>query len=208
MTRPRVLLADDHTMLLDAFRQLLEPECHVVGMAADGRELVDLARETRPDIAVVDISMPRLNGISAGRQLREAAPETKLIYLTVNEDADLAAEAMELGASGYLLKRSASSELFLAIQEVLAGRTYVTPLVSEMLDGQEGSGRRGQRLTSRQVEVLQLLAEGNSMKEVAEALKITPRTVAFHKYRMMEVLGIRTSAQLVQFAVKRGIVAS
>jgi DNA-binding NarL/FixJ family response regulator len=211
MIRPRVLLADDHIILLDAFRKLLEPECEVVGTVTDGRALLEVGPTLNPDIIVLDMAMPLLNGLDAGRQLRQRMPNVKLIFLTVNEDPELAAEAFRIGASGYLLKNSAASELFHAIREASKGRVYVTPLVAkEMVDTLvNGSQRRklSRDLTSRQREVLQLLAEGRSMQEVATLMKITPRTVAFHKYRIMDELHLKTNAALVQFAIKQGLVS-
>lgn len=204
--RPRVLLADDHAMLLDAFRRLLEPECEVVGTASDGRALLRLAAETEPDVIVLDISMPRLNGMDACRQLRGKFPAVKLIFLTVHEDPDLAAEALRLGASAYLLKSCASSELFTAIRMALAAQPYVTPMLTRGrplgVFLRQASRTAADKLTTRQREVLQLLAEGRSMKEAAGVLNLTPRTVAFHKYAIMEVLGLKTSAELVQYAVE------
>ena len=210
MKRPRVLLAEDHALLLDAFAKLLEPHCDVVGTAGDGRELLEAAKRLEPDVVVADISMPLLNGLEAGRRLKEILPDTKLVFVTVNEDPDLAAEALRMGASAYVLKKSATSELFHAIREVLAGRSYVTPLVApDGLDGiRERKPRRAAELTPRQREVLQLLAEGKSMKRVADILNVTPRTVAFHKYRMMGELGFGSTAELVQFAVREGIVSA
>ena len=211
MIRPRVLLADDHIILLDAFRKLLEPECEVVGTVTDGRALLEVGPTLNPDIIVLDVAMPLLNGLDAGRQLRQRMPNVKLIFLTVNEDPELAAEAFRIGASSYLLKHSAASELFHAIREASKGRVYVTPLVAkEMVDTLvNGSQRRklSRDLTSRQREVLQLLAEGCSMQEVATLMKITPRTVAFHKYRIMDELHLKTNAALVQFAIKQGLVS-
>ncbi len=201
--RPRVLLADDHKLLLGAFRKLLEPECEVVGAVENGRALLDSARELRPDVVVVDISMPLLNGLDAGRQLKQLLPGARLIFLTMNEDPDLVAEALRIGASGYLLKNSAASELVLAIREAMDGKTYVTPRAAERV----GHARLGDGLTPRQREVLQLLAEGHSMKEVAGILNVTPRTVAFHKYRLMEELRLKTNADLVQYAVRHKIVS-
>jgi len=210
MRRPRVLLADDHRLLREAFAQLLEPGCDVVGAVADGRALLEAARELRPDIVVLDVAMPLLNGLDAARQLKGLMPEVRLIFLTVSEDPDVAAEAFRAGASGYLLKNSAASELFKAIQEVSQGRSYITPLATEGLVGslirEPGASRGTGQLSTRQREVLQLLAEGRTMKEVARILTITPRTVAFHKYSMMEDLGIKTSAELVHFAIKHHIV--
>jgi DNA-binding NarL/FixJ family response regulator len=207
MTRPRILLADDHTMLLDAFRALLEPEFEVVGTATDGRMLIDEFSRLKPDIVVVDVGMPMLNGLDAGRQLKALQRSVKLIYLTMNPEPDLAREALRLGASGYVLKSSAASELKQAIHEALKGRSYITPLITQDVVGLLlEHPDRPHELTSRQREVLQLLAEGRSMKEVASILDVTPRTVAFHKYRMMEQLHLKTSAELVQYAVKHGIV--
>ena len=207
MMRPRILLADDHTMLLDAFRALLEPEFEVVGTATDGRMLIEEFSRLKPDVVVIDVGMPMLNGLDAGRQLKSLQRSVKLIYLTMNPEPDLAREALRLGASGYVLKSSAASELKQAIQEALKGRSYITPLITQdvvglLLEPQS----RPHELTARQREVLQLLAEGRSMKEVASILDVTPRTVAFHKYRMMEQLHLKTSAELVQYAVKHGIV--
>ncbi len=212
MKQPRVLLADDHKLLLEAFKKLLEPECKIVGSVTDGRALLAAASKLKPDIIVLDISMPMLNGLDAGEQLKKMMPDVKLIFLTVNEDPDFVSEAFRVGASGYLLKSSAASELFQAIQDVCRGKTYVTPLVAQgMVDSFiEGPKRRkaSDKLTPRQREVLQLLAEGRSMKEAAAILNVTPRTVAFHKYRMMSELRLKTNAELIQFAIKRGLVSS
>ena len=209
MSRPRVLLADDHTLLLGAFEKLLSDECDVVGQVSDGRALVAAAEELKPDIVVLDISMPLLNGLEAGRQIKRTMPATKLVFVTMNEDTDLAADAFRAGASGYLLKQSATSELMAAIRQVMEGRSYVTPLITEGLVGSlmhHDESAPANELTPRQREVLQLLAEGHSMKEVASLLSLTPRTVAFHKYRIMEQLKIKSSAELVQYAVKHHIV--
>ena len=210
MIRPRVILADDHTLLLDAFRKLLMDECDIVAAVSDGRALLEATATLRPDVVVVDIAMPLLNGIDAARQIKATLPDTRIIFLTMNEDPDLAAEAFRAGASGYLLKRSAASELQMAIREVVMHRSYVTPLVTE---GLMGSMLRGpatrhapQELTPRQREVVQLVAEGHSMKEVGNILNIAPRTVAFHKYRIMEQLNIKTTAELIQFAIKHHII--
>ena len=210
MSRPSVLLADDHTLLLEAFQKLLAEDCEVVGMVADGRALIAAALKLRPDVVVVDVAMPLLNGLDAARQIKQLLPETRIVFLTMNEDPDLAAEAFRAGASGYLLKRSAASELLTAIREVVQRRSYVTPLVTEGLVGSMMHGADSQRpakqLTARQREVIQLLAEGHSMKEVAAILNIATRTVAFHKYRIMEQLQIKTTAELIQFAIKHHIV--
>jgi DNA-binding NarL/FixJ family response regulator len=204
-----VLLADDHALLLGAFEKLLAPECEIVGQVGDGRALVAAASKLKPDVIVLDIGMPVLNGLEAGRQIKQTLREIRLVFLTMNEDPDLAAEAFRAGASAYLLKRSAASELMAAIREVMLGRSYVTPLVTGGLVGSllnADEPRASQELTSRQREVLQLLAEGRSMKEVAAVLNLTARTVAFHKYRMMEQLKLKSTAELIQYAVKHHIV--
>ena len=208
MTRPRILIADDHAMLLDAFRALLESEFDVVGTVTDGRMLLEEFSRLHPDVVLLDIAMPLLNGLDAGRQLRAQHKSVKLIYLTMYADPDLAGEALRLGASGYVLKRSAAHELKQAIHEALRGRSYITPLITRDVVGSPIDRTNRHTLTMRQREVLQLLAEGRSMKEVGAVLNVTARTVAFHKYKMMERLGLKTSAELVQFAVKQGMVAS
>ena len=208
MRAPRVLLADDHALLLGAFEKLLAAECEIVGQASDGRALVAAAEELKPDVIVLDIAMPLLNGLEAGRQIKRKLRDVKLVFLTMNEDPELAAEAFRSGASAYLLKRSAASELTTAIREVMNGRSYVTPLITSGMVGsllkERDTGEAD--LTSRQREVLQLLAEGHSMKEVASLLNLTPRTVAFHKYEMMKRLNVNSTAELIQYAVKRHIV--
>jgi DNA-binding NarL/FixJ family response regulator len=208
MGRARILMADDHLMMLEAFKSLLEPDFEVVGMVTDGRALLEECSRLHPDIVLIDIAMPLLNGLDAGRKLRAGHRTVKLIYLTMNPDPDLAGEALRLGASGYVLKTSAVQELKQALQEAMSGRSYITPLITRDVVGSLIRRRRpGQSLTGRQREVLQLLAEGKSMKEVGAILEVTPRTVAFHKYRMMEQLRVKTSAELVTFAVKAGVVA-
>jgi DNA-binding NarL/FixJ family response regulator len=208
--RPRVLLADDHAMLLEAFTRMLSPSCDVVGAVGDGRALLEAAPRLEPDVIVADIAMPKLNGIDACRQLQPKLPGVRWVFLTVNEDPDLAREAFRLGASAFLLKSSAASELFTAIQRAMAGQRYITPLI--MKDIPEGvfldqpAPAHRDKLTDREREVLQLLAEGLTMKEVAAVLHVTPRTVAFHKYEVMKRLGIETGAELVQYAVKLGLV--
>lgn len=209
--RPLVLLADDHTMLLDAFQRLLEPACEIVGTASDGHALIELATRTNPEIVILDIAMPLLNGIEATAQLRRKLPEVKIIFLTVNQDPDVAAEAIRQGASAFLLKSSASAELTSAITLALAGKNYITPLITKgkplgVFLGEAGRPA-AEKLTARQREVLQLLAEGKQMKEAAAILKLTPRTIAFHKYEIMEQLGCKTGAELVQYAVEHRIVS-
>jgi DNA-binding NarL/FixJ family response regulator len=209
MAAPRVLLADDHQLLLGAFEKLLAGECEIVGQVSDGRALVAAAEKLKPDVIVLDILMPLLNGLDAGRQIKQRLRDVRLVFLTMNEDADLAAEAFRSGASAYLLKRSAASELTNAIREVMQGRSYITPLIAGDLVGSlihSDEKKPAQELTLRQREILQLLAEGKSMKEVASTLNLTPRTIAFHKYRMMEQLRVGSTAELIQYAVKHHIV--
>jgi DNA-binding NarL/FixJ family response regulator len=209
-SRPRVLLADDHALLLGAYEKLLADDCEIVGQVADGRALVAAAERLKPDIVVLDISMPLLNGLDAGRQIRQKLRDVKLVFVTMNEDTDLAAEAFRAGASGYLLKRSAASELVAAIREVMQGRSYVTPLITNALIGSllhHSEQKPTRELTPRQREVLQLLVEGYSMKEVAKLLDLTPRTVAFHKYQMMAHLNIKSTAELIQYALTHRIVS-
>jgi len=206
---PRVMLADDHTILVEAFRTLLEPHCEIVGTVSDGRALLETAPELHPNVIVLDIGMPLMNGLEAGKRLKELMPGVKLIFLTMNEDADLAVEAMRCGASGYLLKSSAASELIGAIQMALKGKSYVTPQIAREMQkafiNNPGAKKRAKVLSPRQREVVQLLAEGKSMKQIASILDVTPRTVAFHKYRVMEALHLDTTAQLIQFAIKSKI---
>jgi DNA-binding NarL/FixJ family response regulator len=209
--RPSVLLADDHQMLLDALKKVLEPRYEVVGMVSDGRELLKAAPKLQPDIIVLDIAMPQLNGLDAARHLRLTMPKVKLIFMTMNEDPDLVGEAFRAGASAFLLKQAAAFELTEAIEQVLKGRSYVTPSASE---GQAKISLRDPRArehvtkpTPRQREVIQLLAEGCSMKEVASILRITKRTVAAHKYAVMDLLQLKTNADLVQYAIKHRIIS-
>lgn len=210
MPKARVLLADDHGLLLEAFTRLLEPEVTVVGRAADGRALVRAALELRPDIVVADVSMPELNGIEAARQIREALPGVRLIFLTVHDDPALAAEAFQAGASGFVVKSSAASELVQAIRQAVAGRRYLTPRIAggdlRALPAPTAPGDPLDRLSPREREVLQLLAEGRSMKEVAARLGITTRTVAFHKYRLMAKFSLHSTAELVQLAIRRRVI--
>lgn len=208
MSKPRIVIADDHTLLVEAFEKLLSAECDVVAKVADGRALLAAVKEFRPDVAVLDVAMPLLNGLDAARQIKQKYPAVKLVFVTMNEDPDLAAEAFRVGGSAYLLKRSAGAELLSAIREAMKGRSYVTPLVTEGMLGSlmSSGGDKAHQLTSRQREVLQLLAEGKSMKEVASILNVTPRTVAFHKYRMMEQLKIKNTAELIQYAIRQHVI--
>jgi DNA-binding NarL/FixJ family response regulator len=207
----RVILADDHTLVLEAFRTLLASEVDVVATATDGHELIRVVKKHKPDVVVTDISMPVLNGMDACLKLLKVLPNLKVIFLTVSDDPDLVAEVIRTGAKGYLLKSSAASELLQAIKAVASGSTYITPLVTESMIGSLiHGGKRDmvEKLTVRQREILQLLAEGNTMKQAAEILHLTPRTVAFHKYRIMETLGIENNAQLVRYALKSGLLES
>lgn len=212
MKRPRVILADDHTLILDALKNLLEPEFEVVGMFADGRALMEGAKALNPNVIVLDIAMPNMNGLNAGERLKQAMPLVKLVYLTMNHDPDMAGDAFRLGASAYLLKNSAAAELQNAIREVVRGGYYITPLMTKGMDGSYIQNFKLRKSTSpltlRQKEVLQLLAEGRSMKEVAFVLNVSPRTVAFHKYTMMEHLQIRSNAELIEYAMRSSIVAA
>lgn len=211
MTKARVLLADDHKIVAEGLRGLLEPEFKLVGVVEDGRELLKKAEELSPDVIVADITMPSLNGIEAVEQLKKAGSKAKVVFLTMHHDVTYANRAFEVGASGFVLKHSAPDELITAIREALKGRKYVTPMIAgELMESyKSGTGfQKGvfKKLTSRQREVLQLLAEGKSAKEIAKILHISARTVEFHKYHIMEELGIKTSAELVQFAIKHGII--
>jgi len=211
MKRPRVIVADDHILVLEALKNLIEPEFEVVGTFADGRALVEEAPALNPNVIVLDIGMPILNGLSAGQKLKQKLPLVKLVYLTMNNDPDLAGEAFRLGASAFLLKNSAAAELRKALQEVVRGGFYVTPLMTKGMVGSfvQNFKRRKSKsdLTLRQKEVLQLLAEGRSMKEVAFVLNVSPRTVAFHKYTMMDHLQIRSSAELIEYAMRSSLVS-
>jgi len=199
-------------MILDALKNLLEPEFDVVGTFGDGHALVEGAPALKPNVIVLDVGMPNLNGLSAGQRLRQSLPNTKLIYLTMNQDPDVAAQAFRLGAKGFLLKSSAGSELVEAIRTAVRGGSYVTPLMTEDVLGSFvhhfKNLKSTNHLTLRQKEVLQLLAEGRSMKEAAYILNVSPRTVAFHKYTMMEHLQIKTSAELVQYAMNNQLLAA
>ncbi|HKE06874.1 MAG TPA: response regulator transcription factor [Candidatus Acidoferrum sp.] len=209
MRKPQVLLADDHTLIVEAFTKLLEPEFEVVGTVADGRALLAAAPRLNPDVIVIDLGMPLLNGMDAGKELKRLLPHTKVVVVTMSEDYDLAAEALRDWASAYLLKKSGGSELVKAIREVLKGKTYVTAKLAQRMLEEFVRGRRPDHvkaLTPRQREVLQLLAEGRRMKEVAAILNVAARTVAFHKYRIMEEYGLKTNSDLVRFAIREHIV--
>jgi DNA-binding NarL/FixJ family response regulator len=212
MSKPRVLLADDHQILAEGLRGLLEPEFEVVGVVADGRELVAAAKKHRPDVIVADVTMPALNGIEAALQLRDAGIGAKVVFLTMHHDVAYARRALEAGAAGFVLKHSAAAELVTAVRETLRGQIYVTPLIAAELlhsygDGRPRARRTADHLTARQREVLPLFAEGRSAKEVAAALKISTRTAEFHKARILEALGIQTTTELIQYAIRHGIIS-
>ena len=210
MARPRVLLADDHTLVAEGFRRLLDTEFEVVGVVADGRALLAVAAQTKPDVIVVDLGLPLMSGMDAGPELKRLMPLTKLVVVTMNEDPDVARVALRRWASAYLVKKSAGSELIKAVREVLKGRSYVTPKFAQRL--MEGFIRDPQphstkELTPRQREVLHLLAEGRTMREAADLLQLTPRTIAFHKYRIMEEFGLKSNSDLVRFAIREHLIS-
>lgn len=211
MARVRILLADDHTLFCNLLRDLLEPEYEVVGSVGDGRELLKAADRLRPDVVLVDIGMPLLNGLDAGKRLKQAHPKTKLIYLTMNNDVEYAREALQAGASAFILKNSKSAELLHAIRDSLKGVSYMAPEIrramNEIFARDPKAVDRPQHLTDRQREVLQLLAEGRSLQEIASLLQISYRTVRFHKVRIMEELGISKNAELVRYAIKHGMIS-
>jgi len=208
MTKPRVLLADDHRIVTEGLKGLLEEEFELAGIVEDGRAMVKAARELRPDVIVADISMPHLNGIDALAQLKQDNPKVRVVFLTMHRDVAYARRALEAGAAGFVLKHSAHAELVLAVRAALQGRTFVTPDLAANVfrTGKPKEGNPVASLTPRQREILQLLAGGKSAKEVASALGLSARTVEDHKYRLMESLGIQNNAELIRFAIKHGIV--
>jgi DNA-binding NarL/FixJ family response regulator len=210
--RARLIIADDHTLLAEACKSLLEPEFEVVAIVNNGRALLQVAPQLRPEVVIVDIAMPQLNGLDAGEQLKRLDPSTRLVYMTMNTDPEVAAEAFRRGAAGYVLKNSAAEELVSAIRCVLKGESYLSPSITKdtvrfLLKGGKSNEEEG-GITARQSEVLQLLAEGKSMKEIASELNVKPGTVAFHKYKMMESLGLKTNAELLQYAIRHHIIPS
>lgn len=209
----RILIADDHNLIAELCRNLLQPEFNVVGIATDGHSLVRMASQHRPDIIIVDIAMPLLNGLDAARQVKQRLPAVKIIFLTMNSDPEIAVEGMRRQGSGYVLKTSAISELLLCVHEVLKGKTYISSKISKQdIDNLLWEGKKlvgeADCLTERQKEVLQLLAEGKTMKEVGRELQMTPRTVAFHKYRIMDLLGVHKSTDLVKYAIRHHMIAA
>lgn len=208
--KPRVVMADDHVLLLEALVGVLQPEFDVVGTASDGLALLEAVATHAPDVAVLDVGMPKLDGMAAATRLRESAPQTRLVFLTMHTDSAMAAQALRMGASAYVLKSAAAAELTHAIREALEGRRYLSPGIYEggidrlLADLPEPETER--RMTPREAEVARLLAKGLSMKEVARKLDITPRTVAFHKYNIMQTFGLTSNADLFQHALKHGLV--
>ncbi len=214
MNRPRILMADDHAIVLAGLRKLVEAEGEVVGMVEDGRALVEAAQQLRPDIVLLDISMPLLNGLDAARQISKLVPESKLIFLTMHATPTYATEAFKAGASGYLIKRSAAVELKQAIQAVMRGQHYMTPLITKdvlaaTLQSPDGQSNKPlvTSLTQRQREVLQLVAEGKGTKAIASILNISVKTVEFHKFRIMSELDLHSTAELVKYAIGEGLVS-
>lgn len=209
----RILLADDHTLLLDGIRLILEPEFDLVGSVEDGQALLTAAQQLKPDVVLLDISMPKLNGIDAAHQLRKLLPTAKVVFVTMHSDADYVAEAFRAGACGYILKRSAATELLTAIREVLKGNHYVSPLVTRnaldfLIGARKTEGNFSDRLTPRQREVLQLVAEGRTRKEIATVLNISVKTVEFHKASLMRDLNLRSGADFTRYAIEHGLIAS
>jgi DNA-binding NarL/FixJ family response regulator len=208
--RATLLIADDHTLLAEACKSLLEPEFEVVGIVNNGRALLRLACELKPDVVILDVAMPQLNGLDAGDQIRHLLPATKIVFLTMNMSPEVAAEAFRRGASGYIVKSSAAEELVRAIRRALRSESYMSSAITketvDFLLRSGGSYTEEQRITTRQREVLQLLAEGKAMKEIAGILNLKPGTVAFHKYKMMETLGLKSNAELLHYAIKHHLV--
>lgn len=207
----RVLIADDHMLVAEAYRKLLEPQFNVVGIVSDGRELLKADAELRPDVVILDISMPGLNGLDAGEMIKQRRHSLKLVYVTMSLAVDVAAEAFRRGASAYVLKQSSAEELIIALDRVIRGQSYLSPMITkdtvQFLLRSGAEYREEKHITTRQSEILQLLAEGKSMKEVAYILQIKPGTVAFHKYRIMETLGIKSSAALIEYAIRHHMIS-
>lgn len=211
--RPRVLLADDHRLMAEGLKRILESEFELVGLVEDGRALIEAAARWKPDVVVADITMPRMNGLEAIPLLQRDAQDVRIVLITMHRETAYARRALKAGASAFVLKSSAPAELITAIREALAGRTFVTPEIAGELAPEDAKPSRSgadpaAALTPRQREILQLLAAGKTAKEVAAILGVSARTVEFHKYKMMEALGLRTGAELVRFAFEKGIAAS
>jgi len=211
VAKARVLLADDHALIVEAFKRLLEPEFEIVGAASDGRKLLHVAQETKPDVVMLDLGMPLLNGFDAGRQLNRLLPTTKILVVTMNEDVDTADAALSEWASGYVLKSSSGTDLRKAIIAVISGKKYISQRIADRQSERfirDPRRPQARPLTNRQREVLQLLAEGQSMKQAAAELNITKRTIAFHKYRIMEDNDLQNNSDLVLFAIKQQVLAA
>lgn len=209
--RARLMIADDHTLVAEACKRLLEPEFEVRAIVKNGRELIETARELKPDVVIVDVGMPQLNGLDAGEQVRQMLPSCKLVYLTMNMAPDVAAEAFRRGASGYVVKSAAAEELTIAVRKALRSESYISPLITKdtvdfLLLNRDAFNEK-KRLTRRQSEILQLLAEGMSMKEIANTLYLKPGTVAFHKYNLMQKLGLKNNAELLQYSLKHHLIS-
>jgi DNA-binding NarL/FixJ family response regulator len=211
VTRPRIVLADDHRIVVEGLKSILARDFELIGVVEDGQRMIDAARTLRPDAIVADISMPLLSGIEALEQLRKDGLDTPVVFLTMHHDVEYASMALEAGAAGYVLKHAAPEELVQALRVALDGGTFVSPsLAGELFQATRektrGNDEARVTLTTRQRDVLRLLADGRSAKEIAQALDISSRTVEFHKYKLMESLGLKNSAELIQFAIKQGIV--
>ncbi len=209
--RARLIIADDHLLLAEACKNLLEPEFQVVAIVNNGRELLQVAESLTPDLVILDIAMPQLNGLDAGEQLKRMLPSCKVVFMTMNMEPDVAAEAFRRGASGYVVKSATAAELVIAVRRALRSESYLSPLITNdtvdfLLRG-GSSFAQEKRLTPRQSEILQLLAEGMSMKQIASELNVKPGTVAFHKYNLMQVLGVKTNAALLQYAIKHHLIS-
>lgn len=208
-SRPRVLIAEDHGIVADGIRALLAGACEVLGIVSDGRALLTEAPKLNPDLIVADIGMPLLNGFDAAERLKDILPATKFVFLTMQEDRNLAAAVLKLGTVGFVLKRAATAELLTAVSEVLAGKTYITPKLRppNPLEREARARQYSKELSHRQLEVLQLLAEGHPIKETADILKVSEKTVLFHKYRIMEDHDLKSNADLVRFAIKHNVIS-
>ena len=209
--KARLLIADDHTLVAEACKNLLEPEFQVLAIVKNGRELLEVVRELKPDLVILDVGMPQLNGLDAGEQVKQMLPSCKLVFLTMNMAPDIAAEAFRRGASGYVVKSAAAEELILAVRKALRSESYLSPLITkdmvEFLLLNRESVEAKKRLTRRQSEILQLLAEGMTMKEIASTLNVKPGTVAFHKYNLMQTLGLKNNVDLLHYALKNHLIS-
>jgi len=209
--KSRLLIADDHTLVAEACKNLLEPEFQVLAIVKNGRELLEIARELKPDLVIIDVGMPQLNGLDAGEQVKQMLPSCKLVYLTMNMAPSVAAEAFRRGASGYVVKSAAAEELITAVRKALRSESFLSPLITKdivefLLQNRESLDSK-KRLTRRQSEILQLLAEGMTMKEIASTLNVKPGTVAFHKYNLMQTLGLKNNVDLLHYALKNHLIS-